>query len=72
MAKPNKDRRAVLEQMRREITPLARRLATRVSKQKHKRGRGPLDFRRTVRSSLARMCSHFDPGFQSETFSWPQ
>src|SRR6185295_16865745 len=26
----------------------------------------------TVRSSLARTCSHFDPGFQSETFSWPQ
>lgn len=46
-------RKADLEQMRREITPLARRLATRVSKQKHKRGRGPLDFRRTVRSSLA-------------------
>lgn len=46
-------RKADLELMRREITPLARRLATRVSKHKHQRGRGPLDFRRTVRSSLA-------------------
>lgn len=45
-------RKTDLEQMRREIQPLARRLATRVSRQKHQRGRGPLDFRRTVRSSL--------------------
>ena len=26
----------------------------------------------TVRCSLARTCSQVDPGFQSETFSWPQ
>ncbi len=45
-------RKADLELMRREIQPLARRLATKVSRQKHQRGRGPLDFRRTVRSSL--------------------
>ena len=46
-------RKADLEEMRRQIQPLARRLATKVSKQKHQRGRGPLDFRRTVRSSLS-------------------
>lgn len=46
-------RKADLEEMRRQIQPLARRLATRVSKQKHQRGRGTLDFRRTVRASLS-------------------
>lgn len=46
-------RKADLEQMRRELYPLARRLATHMSKQQHARGRGPLDFRRTVRASLA-------------------
>ncbi|MGN6162162.1 MAG: VWA domain-containing protein, partial [Marmoricola sp.] len=45
-------RKADLEQMRRELYPLARRLATHMSKQQHARGRGPLDFRRTVRASL--------------------
>lgn len=46
-------RKADLEQMRRELYPLARRLATHMSKQQHARGRGPLDFRRTMRASLA-------------------
>lgn len=46
-------RRADLEQMRREIYPLARRLATRLTKEQHARGRGPLDFRRTVRASMS-------------------
>jgi uncharacterized protein len=47
-------RRTDLEQMRREIYPLARRLATRMT-QEHPsaRRRGPLDFRRTVRASLS-------------------
>lgn len=45
-------RKADLDQMRRELYPLARRLATHMSKQQHARGRGPLDFRRTVRASL--------------------
>ena len=46
-------RKADLELMRREIQPLARRLATRVSREQHaKRGR-PLDFRRTVRASMS-------------------
>ncbi|TKK88758.1 VWA domain-containing protein [Herbidospora galbida] len=44
--------KAELAEMRREIHPLARRLATRLS-MKHKKGdRGRLDFRRTVRASL--------------------
>lgn len=46
-------RRADLELMRREIQPLARRLATRLSREHHARQRGPLDFRRTVRASMS-------------------
>lgn len=46
-------RRADLELMRREIQPLARRLATRLSREQHSRRRGPLDFRRTVRASMS-------------------
>lgn len=46
-------RRGDLEAMRREIQPLARRLATRLTKEQHANGRGPLDFRRTVRASMA-------------------
>ncbi len=46
-------RRADLEQMRREIYPLARRLATRLTQEHHARRRGPLDFRRTVRASIS-------------------
>ena len=42
-----------LEEMRREIYPLARRLATRLTKEHHARRRGPLDFRRTVRASIS-------------------
>ncbi|WP_310961901.1 vWA domain-containing protein [Nocardioides terrisoli] len=45
-------RRSDLEEMRREIYPLARRLATRMSKQKHDRRGTRLDFRRTVRASM--------------------
>ncbi|WP_310525920.1 VWA domain-containing protein [Nocardioides sp.] len=46
-------RRSDLEEMRREIYPLARRLASRLTKQQHARRRGALDFRRTVRASLS-------------------
>ncbi|HSV39908.1 MAG TPA: VWA domain-containing protein, partial [Nocardioidaceae bacterium] len=46
-------RKGDLEQMRREIYPLARRLATRLAKEKHQKRRGPLDFRRTVRASIS-------------------
>jgi uncharacterized protein with von Willebrand factor type A (vWA) domain len=46
-------RRADLERMRREIYPLARRLATRLAREHHARRRGPLDFRRTVRASVS-------------------
>ncbi|WP_435771496.1 VWA domain-containing protein [Nocardioides sp. SYSU DS0651] len=46
-------RRADLEEMRKEIFPLARRLATRLAKEHHAKRRGPLDFRRTVRASIA-------------------
>ncbi|MCW2814595.1 MAG: domain containing CoxE-like protein [Nocardioides sp.] len=46
-------RRSDLEEMRREIYPLARRLATRLTKEQHARRRGPLDFRRTVRASMS-------------------
>lgn len=46
-------RRADLVEMRREIQPLARRLATRLTQEHHARRRGPLDVRRTVRASLS-------------------
>ena len=46
-------RRADLDQLRREIYPLARRLATRLTQERHARGRGALDFRRTVRASIS-------------------
>ena len=46
-------RRADLEEMRREIYPLARRLASKLTKEQHARRRGPLDFRRTVRASMS-------------------
>ena len=46
-------RKSDLEEMRREIYPLARRLATRLTQEHHARRRGPLDFRRTVRASMS-------------------
>lgn len=46
-------RKADLEEMRREIYPLARRLAARLTKEHHAQRRGPLDFRRTVRASMS-------------------
>ena len=46
-------RAADLAQLRREIPPLARRLATRLAREQHSRRRGPLDVRRTVRASLS-------------------
>ncbi|WP_432476216.1 vWA domain-containing protein [Nocardioides sp. GXQ0305] len=42
-----------LARMRREIQPLARRLATRLTREQHARRRGPLDVRRTLRASLS-------------------
>ncbi len=46
-------RAADLARMRREIHPLARRLATRLTREQHARRRGALDVRRTVRASLS-------------------
>ncbi len=46
-------RRSDLEEMRREIYPLARRLATRLTQEHHAKRRGPLDFRRTMRASIS-------------------
>lgn len=46
-------RRSDLEEMRREIHPLARRLAARLTKERHSRRRGPLDMRRTIRASIS-------------------
>ncbi|WP_370240657.1 VWA domain-containing protein [Aeromicrobium sp.] len=48
-------RRTDLDAMRREIFPLARRLATRLAKEQHSQHArtAPLDFRRTVRASMA-------------------
>ncbi|GAA3528926.1 vWA domain-containing protein [Nocardioides daeguensis] len=48
-------RRTDLDEMRKEIFPLARRLATRLAKEQHSwhARTAPLDFRRTVRASIA-------------------
>jgi uncharacterized protein with von Willebrand factor type A (vWA) domain len=46
-------RRADVDRLRREIYPLARRLATRLAREQHARRRGPLDMRRTIRASIA-------------------
>lgn len=46
-------RRSDLESLRREIYPLARRLATRLAQEHHAGRRGAVDMRRTVRASLA-------------------
>jgi len=46
-------RKADLEEMRRAIQPLARRLATRLAQERHARRGGPLDFRRTIRASMS-------------------
>jgi len=46
-------RKSDLEEMRPEIGPLARRLATRLNRHKAARRRGPVDFRHTVRASMS-------------------
>jgi len=46
-------RRADVDRLRREIYSLARRLATRLAREQHTRRRGPVDMRRTIRSSIA-------------------
>ncbi len=46
-------RRSDLEDLRREIFPLARRLAARLTQEHHAQRRGPLDVRRTVRASMS-------------------
>ncbi|GAB3995704.1 VWA domain-containing protein [Nocardioides marmoraquaticus] len=43
--------RAELELVRREVAPLARRLATRLRREQRRRRRGPLDVRRTLRAA---------------------
>lgn len=58
-------RRTDVEDLRRELYPLARRLATRLAREQRSRHRGPLDFRRTVRASMASggvpMVTHHKP-----------
>ncbi|MFT4083802.1 MAG: VWA domain-containing protein [Nocardioides sp.] len=46
-------RRTDLDDVRREIYPLARRLAARLAREQHHRRRGPLDMRATLRASMA-------------------
>ncbi|GGC53434.1 VWA domain-containing protein [Hoyosella rhizosphaerae] len=45
--------KAEIAEMRRQLYPLARRLATRMSMKRHHGRRGALDFRRTIRASLS-------------------
>ncbi|MBB5774071.1 vWA domain-containing protein [Nonomuraea jabiensis] len=57
--------KADLARLRREVHPLARRLATRLTIRQRKGRRGRLDFRRTVRASLQSggvpLTTHFRP-----------
>jgi uncharacterized protein with von Willebrand factor type A (vWA) domain len=57
--------KADLARLRREVHPLARRLATRLTNKQRKGRRGRLDFRRTVRASLQSggvpLTTHFRP-----------
>jgi uncharacterized protein with von Willebrand factor type A (vWA) domain len=53
-----------LKLLRREVQPLARRLATRLTAKRRLGDRGRLDFRRTVRSSLAYGGVPADPIFK--------
>ena len=46
-------RHAELAAMRRQVYPLARRLATHLAKERRGLGGGPVDFRRTIRASMA-------------------
>lgn len=46
-------RKSDLEEMRRQVAPLARRLTTRLNRHKAARRRGPVDFRHTVRASMS-------------------
>ena len=46
-------RRGEIDEMRRQLYPLARRLATRVAMERHGRRRGSLDFRHTIRASMS-------------------
>ncbi len=46
-------KRVDLEEMRREIYPLSRRLASRLTREKQSRRRGPVDVRRTMRHSMS-------------------
>ena len=41
-----------LEELRRQVQPLARKLATRMATKRRRRRRGPIDVRRTVRRSM--------------------
>ncbi|RSN69383.1 vWA domain-containing protein [Actinomadura sp. WAC 06369] len=57
--------RAELDALRREVYPLARRLATRLVQKQRRGDRGRLDFRRTVRASLGSggvpLATHYRP-----------
>ncbi|MCD0453658.1 VWA domain-containing protein [Actinocorallia sp. API 0066] len=61
----NRATRADLTALRREVHPLARRLASRLAQRNRLGDRGRLDFRRTVRASLATggvpLTTHFKP-----------
>ncbi|MFT4264655.1 MAG: VWA domain-containing protein [Nocardioides sp.] len=46
-------RKADVEELRRQLYPLARKLATRMARQQRARRRGPLDIRRTMRESMS-------------------
>ena len=60
-----------LQEMRRAIRPLARKLAARVAKRRKHRGHGRLDVRRTIRRSLSSGGVPLDPAFRRPRASKP-
>lgn len=63
---------ADIESLRTAVTPLARRLALRLSHRRRRAGQGRLDVRRTVRRSLATGGVMLDPHFRRPSIGKPE
>lgn len=64
--------RAEIDELEELIRPLTRKLATRLAQRRKRRNRGRLDFRRTMRKSLASGGVPIEPVFRSPRVSRPE
>ena len=64
--------RAEIEEVERAISPLARRLATRLAQQRRRGSKGKLDVRRTIRRSLSHGGVLIEPHFKPPRRSKPE